>query len=165
MARVVRARALEERGRVSEARDALDAGVNVSERGVASIEIGYALLSQAEARQLEGDAPGAAAAVREARAIVRGCPRPGILEHMLGRTEHRLRRASRPGPDAEPVELTDRELSVLRLLPSQLSQREIADALYVSLNTVKSHTKSIYRKLSVDTRDAAVSRGRELGVL
>jgi LuxR family maltose regulon positive regulatory protein len=61
--------------------------------------------------------------------------------------------------------LTDRELAVLRLLPGQLSQREMADTLFVSLNTVKSHLRSIYRKLGVNTRDAAVSRARELGVL
>jgi LuxR family transcriptional regulator, maltose regulon positive regulatory protein len=54
---------------------------------------------------------------------------------------------------------------VLRLLPSELSQREIADALYVSINTVKTHTKGIYRKLGVDTRDEAVSRARELGTV
>jgi LuxR family maltose regulon positive regulatory protein len=63
------------------------------------------------------------------------------------------------------VELTERELSVLRLLPGELSQREIGDALYVSLNTVKSHARSIYRKLDVDTRDAAVARARSIGLL
>jgi LuxR family maltose regulon positive regulatory protein len=54
---------------------------------------------------------------------------------------------------------------VLRLLPGELSQREIGDALFVSLNTVKSHARSIYRKLNVDTRDEAVARARTLGLL
>ena len=54
---------------------------------------------------------------------------------------------------------------MLRLLPSELSQREIGDALYVSFNTVKSHARSIYRKLGVDTRDEAVDRARGLGLL
>ncbi len=54
---------------------------------------------------------------------------------------------------------------MLRLLPGELSQREIADALYVSINTVKSHVKGIYRKLGVDTRAGAVSRARELSLL
>ena len=51
------------------------------------------------------------------------------------------------------------------MLPGELSQREIAATLYVSLNTVKSHVKGIYRKLRVETRAQAVSRARELGVL
>jgi len=67
--------------------------------------------------------------------------------------------------DAAADDLTERELAVLRLLPGQLSQREIADALYVSINTVKTHTKGVYRKLGVDTRDEAVRRARELGVV
>jgi LuxR family maltose regulon positive regulatory protein len=61
--------------------------------------------------------------------------------------------------------LSDRELSVLRYLPSRLSNREIGDELYVSLNTVKSHLKTIYRKLDVERRDDAVRRARQLGIL
>jgi LuxR family maltose regulon positive regulatory protein len=61
--------------------------------------------------------------------------------------------------------LSDRELSVLRLLPSRLSNREIGDELFVSLNTVKSHLKTVYRKLDVESRDAAVRRARQLGIL
>jgi hypothetical protein len=54
---------------------------------------------------------------------------------------------------------------VLRLLRSDLSQREIGEALHVSFNTVKTHAKSIYRKLDVATRDDAVSRARTLELL
>jgi LuxR family maltose regulon positive regulatory protein len=61
--------------------------------------------------------------------------------------------------------LSARELSVLRYLPSRLSNREIGAELYVSLNTVKSHLKTIYRKLDVDGRDEAVRRARQLGIL
>jgi LuxR family maltose regulon positive regulatory protein len=61
--------------------------------------------------------------------------------------------------------LSERELSVLRYLPSRLSNREIGAELYVSLNTVKSHVKAIYRKLDVDCRDDAVRRGRQLGLI
>ena len=61
--------------------------------------------------------------------------------------------------------LSEREMSVLRYLPSRLSNREIGDELYVSLNTVKSHLKTIYRKLDVDRRDDAVRRARQLGLL
>jgi LuxR family maltose regulon positive regulatory protein len=61
--------------------------------------------------------------------------------------------------------LSERELSVLRYLPSRLSNREIGAELYVSLNTVKSHLKAIYRKLGVESRDDAVRRGRQLGLI
>ena len=165
MARVVRGRTLEQAGRLPEARDEFDRGVKLSRRGVASVEIGYALLSQAEASRLAGESDKAAITMREARTAVEACARPGILEEMVHRTERRLGRASRADRNGDAADLTDRELSVLRLLSSDLSRTEIADALYVSTNTVKSHIKSIYRKLSVNTREAAVSRGRELGVL
>ena len=63
-----------------------------------------------------------------------------------------------PAPEA----LTDAEVAVLRLLRSDLSQREIGAELYISLNTIKSHARSIYRKLGVATREEAVKRAREL---
>jgi LuxR family transcriptional regulator, maltose regulon positive regulatory protein len=163
---VVRGRALEQEGKLSEAEAAIERSIELSRRGVAAIEIAYALLSQAEARQLQGNSDGAAGVLREARRVVEDCPDPGILEDMLARTERRLRRAPRDrGGLGVTGELTERELAVLRLLPGRLTQREVAEALYVSLNTVKTHTKSIYRKLGVDARDDAVDRARELGVL
>jgi LuxR family maltose regulon positive regulatory protein len=161
MSRVVRARMLERQGRLAEARDVVDLSVELARRGVASVETGYSLLSQAEIRQLQGDRDAAVEVLREARAVVAGCPRPGILADMVERTERRMGRRARTGDDG----LTDRELSVLRLLSSELSQRQIAGTLFVSLNTVKSHVKSIYRKLRVERRDQAVSRARELGLL
>src|ERR1700753_1246937 len=63
------------------------------------------------------------------------------------------------------AELTSRELEILRLLATRLSRREIGQRLYVSLNTVKTHQRAVYRKLRVEHRGAAVSRARELGLL
>jgi LuxR family maltose regulon positive regulatory protein len=63
------------------------------------------------------------------------------------------------------VELSERELTVLKLLASELSQREIGSELYISLNTVKGHARSIFRKLGVATRADAVARARELGLI
>ena len=48
---------------------------------------------------------------------------------------------------------------MLRLLPTALTPREIADELFVSLNTVKSHTRTLYRKLGVRNRHAAIEQG------
>jgi LuxR family maltose regulon positive regulatory protein len=61
--------------------------------------------------------------------------------------------------------LTDREREVLRYLPSHLNQQQIASALYVSLNTVKSHVKAIYRKTGAASRDDAVTIARSHGLL
>jgi LuxR family transcriptional regulator, maltose regulon positive regulatory protein len=64
-----------------------------------------------------------------------------------------------------PEPLTDRELTVLEHLPTMLSNAEIAGQMFVSVNTVKAHLKSLYRKLDVTSRRQAVQRGRELNLL
>lgn len=61
--------------------------------------------------------------------------------------------------------LTERELIVLRYLPTMLKAGEIANDLFVSVNTVKAHLRSIYRKMDVTTRRAAVERARDLNLL
>ena len=62
-------------------------------------------------------------------------------------------------------ELSDRELSVLRMMSGDMSQREMGNHLYISFNTVKTHSKHIYRKLGVSQRSEAVARARELDLL
>ena len=61
--------------------------------------------------------------------------------------------------------LSPRELEVLRLLATELTGPEIARRLFVSVNTLRTHTKHIFTKLDVSTRAAAVRRGTELGLL
>jgi LuxR family transcriptional regulator, maltose regulon positive regulatory protein len=68
-----------------------------------------------------------------------------------------VRRPARAGL-VEPI--TGRELSVLQLLPTELTPRQIAAELYLSLNTIKSHTRALYRKLGVQTRHAAIEEAR-----
>ncbi len=62
-------------------------------------------------------------------------------------------------------QLTDRELSILLALRGPLTARQIGSELYLSINTVKGYMKSLYRKLGVVTREDAVRRGRELGLI
>jgi len=71
------------------------------------------------------------------------------------------------GPAGLPVpeHLTERELIVLRYLPTMLKAAEIAKDLFVTVNTVKSHQRAIYRKLDATTRRGAVDRARELNLL
>jgi LuxR family transcriptional regulator, maltose regulon positive regulatory protein len=104
----------------------------------------------------------------EAREIIEPCHNPGpVIIARLERTERSPRRASltQQPTRGEPPELSERELAVLRLLASPLSQREIGNELYVSLNTVKTHTRHIFRKLGVSSRDEATERARVLGLL
>lgn len=61
--------------------------------------------------------------------------------------------------------LSQRELDVLRLLPTDLTGPEIARQLFISVNTLRTHTKRIFTKLDVSTRRAAVTRAQELGLL
>ena len=61
--------------------------------------------------------------------------------------------------------LTTAELRILQFLPTYLSLREIAERLYVSANTVKTHARSVYRKLGASSRGDAVVRAREVGLL
>jgi len=72
---------------------------------------------------------------------------------------------SRGTPHQPAVILTDRELLVLRYLPSHLTNAEIARECLMSVNTVKAHLKNIYAKLGVSTRAQTVERARLLGLL
>ena len=79
------------------------------------------------------------------------------LERSLGRASQR--------PAVFGERLTDREVAVLRLMATDLTHREIGAALFISLNTVKSHVRSLYQKLMTSSRAEAVEKGRELGLI
>jgi LuxR family maltose regulon positive regulatory protein len=66
-------------------------------------------------------------------------------------------------PLVEP--LSDRETEVLQLIAQGYTNREIGEALYIALNTVKGHTREIYGKLDVHSRTQAVVKARSLGIL
>jgi LuxR family transcriptional regulator, maltose regulon positive regulatory protein len=106
-------------------------------------------------------------------------PAPGLFErHARHRTAHGALLAeilsvlagSKPAPTATgpqpPLEpLSDSEIRVLRYLPTNLSTPEIANELYVSPNTVKTHIRNLYAKLGTHRRAEAVARARALGLL
>ena len=90
-------------------------------------------------------------------------------EHYVAELLAAANRTVAPVREAVPSTLVEplsaREVTVLRYLCSRLTYREIAAALYVSLNTLKSHVRSVYRKLGVASRAEAVDVGRRLGVI
>ena len=68
-------------------------------------------------------------------------------------------------PETYPAGLSSREVEVLRLVASGMSNAEISRALFVSLATVKKHINNIYRKLGTHSRTSALARARELHLL
>ena len=139
-------------------------GVQLARRSPENVMLVYALASAVDVA-FEHHADDADLLLDEARSIVDRCVDPGIAGRYLARVEARHGRARRTSDRDLVDDLTDRELSVLRYLPSGLSQREIAAELYVSLNTVKTHCRAIYRKLGVDGRKPAVQAAREHDLL
>jgi ATP/maltotriose-dependent transcriptional regulator MalT len=69
------------------------------------------------------------------------------------------------GSDTSRVAFTERELEILNLLANGLSDREIADELFLSLNTIKWYNRKIFAKLEVCSRTQAVSRAHRLNLL
>jgi LuxR family transcriptional regulator, maltose regulon positive regulatory protein len=153
-------------GNLETATQRLERATVLARRGAARPEEIYALAGLVPVQATRGDTDAAAATLREARAALRDSPSPGIFGHLLQDVERRLRgKAAQGVPAAEPDDLSAREMSVLRLLSSELSVAEIGEQLYISRNTVKTHLRGIYRKLDADTRLAAVTRAKERGLL
>jgi LuxR family maltose regulon positive regulatory protein len=101
----------------------------------------------------------------EARAILEPfADDAGIFPGLLGRQERKLR-TRKPREGQLDGELTERERDVLRLLGGELSTRQMAQSLYVAPSTVRTQIKSIYRKLGVSSRGAAVHEARAGGLI
>jgi len=94
-----------------------------------------------------------------------GTAHPAIVGEVLDTIEHRGGERSRPVAVLLAEPLSEREQAILRYLPTMMSNQEIAGELFVSVNTVKTHLKAIYRKLDASGRREAVQRGRELGLM
>jgi LuxR family maltose regulon positive regulatory protein len=167
MAHIVEGTLAGRRGQASAASEEIEHGIALGDRLRAWQVIVAGSLALAEVRQRQHRPADARRLLTRVRDLLASLPDPGDGPQRLERAEKTLRlRAARREAAAAPYwELSQRELEVLRLLPSGLSQREIAAELYVSFNTVRTHTRVIFEKLGVTSRTEAVARARELGLL
>jgi LuxR family maltose regulon positive regulatory protein len=157
---------LDMRGDADAAAEAADRAVGLARRGAGVLEVANALLARADILGHRGDHRQVQASRKEAAMLLRSCTDAGILARGVAaeqRTKGAEVRVLMHG-DVVAEQLTAKEHEVLGLLATKLSRREIGQRLYVSLNTVKTHQRAVYRKLGVENRTAAVTRARELGL-
>ena len=163
---LARATLLAASGRADGAADAAARALTLARRGAGLLELALALAVRARTVSDEHEARGL---LDEARRIARCCPDPGPLPTRLARIRIGPTSPGGPAPDPEPnaveIVLSERERELLPLLAGTLSQREIGAVLHLSLNTVKTHARVLFRKLGVSSRVEAVTRARELGLL
>jgi LuxR family maltose regulon positive regulatory protein len=175
------ARGLLADGSLDDALQLLDRLLAAAEAGQREGSVIEVLILESLAHQAGGDVPAALAALEQAlvraepegwvRVFVdEGPPMAALLRTVSSPLAPRILAAFGGGPSPTPArsglvdELSSRERDVLRLLRSDLSGPDIARELTVSLNTMRTHTKSIYAKLGVSSRREAVRRAAELGL-
>jgi LuxR family maltose regulon positive regulatory protein len=166
LAAIALGRVLAERGNLADAQVELEKGVSVRLRipAISPWPTLLGLLALARVHGARGDRTGARQALAEARTILEPfADDAGRFPELLERQERKLRVSNRRKGHLNE-ELTERELAVLRLLAGELATRQMGDRLYVATSTIRTHIKSIYRKLGVSTRKEAVEEAyaREL---
>jgi ATP/maltotriose-dependent transcriptional regulator MalT len=146
-------------------------GERQAERGEAlrrapepTVEHAHALLILAEARILRHRLAAAETDLERAVEAIHGFEDPGRLPALAAGLAEQLANARSAAPTLVE-EPSPSELAVLRLLATDLTQRQIGQQLYLSLNTVKTHARGIYRKLGASSRQEAVARAEALGLL
>jgi LuxR family transcriptional regulator, maltose regulon positive regulatory protein len=185
LARVLLAqyRAQRSEAAVSDAAGLLRRLLQAAEAGERTGSVIEILVLQALTDHARGDLPGAVAALERALTLAEpegyvrvfageGPPMASLLRNVARQRTtwgyvRRLLSAGGTSPASQRLvePLSERELEVLRLLGSDLDGPDIARELTVSLNTLRTHTKSIYAKLGVNSRRAAVRQAAELNLL
>jgi LuxR family maltose regulon positive regulatory protein len=171
---------------IDEAMGLLGRLLEAAERGRRAGSVNEILLLQALAYEAQGQVPLALVPLKRVLAqaepeenvrlfvdegapmlvLLRAAAHEGILPAYVGRLSEAYRQAG-GGERIEALAeaLSEREVHVLRLLATGLSGPEIARELYVSVNTLRTHTKHIFGKLGVNSRPAAIRRGEALGLI
>jgi LuxR family transcriptional regulator, maltose regulon positive regulatory protein len=133
---------------------------------VATVHHAWLSILLARVRCHRGHLQEAETTLRLAQETIHELADGGRIPSLADEVGRELEQAQRRARHKEILEPPSRaELAVLRLLPSELSAREIAEELFLSPNTVRSHTRSLYRKLAVNSRAEAVSRAVALGLI
>jgi LuxR family maltose regulon positive regulatory protein len=158
---------LDVRGEAAAAAEAAEMAVGLARKGAGVLEVANALLARSEILGHLGEHAAAAASRDEAAMLLRRATDAGSGGRLLSGSQcgAGVAVSARNQAFAVGEELTAKELEVLGLLVTRLSRREIGQRLHVSLNTVKTHQRALYRKLGVEDRNTAVTRARELGLL
>jgi ATP/maltotriose-dependent transcriptional regulator MalT len=156
-------------GRMLELAGALEPAVAPLNRAITLAERGGSVFERAEPRLRLAAVHRACqraelASILEAEAlqILESCRDRGRLAGLAAAVDLT---APAPAPSTAAAPLSPSERAVLRLLPSALSQREIGGTLFLSVNTVKTHCRNIYTKLHAQSREEAVARAHDLGLL
>jgi LuxR family transcriptional regulator, maltose regulon positive regulatory protein len=153
--------ALAARGEFDDALPLLEQGAAILRSRGRPHPLANALIFQGKLLRAMGRGEDAAAVLREARLAIEPSRDPGILAERLSALEWSAPRNGHRGDGA----LSERELAILRMLKGPLSERDIGRELYLSHNTIHTHTRSIYRKLGVSSRSQALESARKLGLI
>jgi LuxR family maltose regulon positive regulatory protein len=153
-------------GRLDEAEREALRGERLRRSAQPTVGHAHALLVLAQVRVARSRLASAARVLKRAQRGIAGFPDPGRLPAIAASIERDLTIAAANAGNGHLVEEpSPAELAVLRYLATGLSRRDIAGRLYISLNTVKSHTRELYRKLGASSRADAVARADALGLL
>ena len=153
-------------GRLDEAEREALRGEHLRRAPQPTVGHAHALLVLAQVRLARSRLARAASNLERAKRAIAGFPDPGRLPAIAAAIEQTLVAARANAGSRKPVEEpSPAELAVLRGIAAGLSRREIGAQLYISLNTVKSHTRELYRKLGATSHTDAVARAEALGLL
>jgi LuxR family maltose regulon positive regulatory protein len=153
-------------GQLNEAEREAEYAVQIRTAPEASVPHTWALILLASVQVRRGLLTQAQKTLDEARNSLAELPDPGRLPAIVDDVATLLEQ-TKAATDGAPVHdpLSAAEVEILRLLATDLSQREIGQRLFLSLNTIKTHTRTIYRKLGVSSRQQANTRALALGLL
>ena len=157
-------RAMTRQGDHAGAQERLERALELFGIDAMAVHRAHAMVLLATVHHQRGDPRGARTLLGRGRKLIEHVADPGMLPALLEQANQMLDSAPRRRVEVA-VPLTERELVVLRLLPTRLSTPEISRHLNVSVNTVRSQVQAIYRKLEVTTRSEAVTRARQTGLL
>ncbi len=165
-ASVARGTLLEAEGRLGDAERDLAHADQYFKDEVATVHHVWLLTLLARVRGRRGRLEEATATARLAREALYELADGGRVPALLADVERELEQSVTRANGGAMLETPSKaELAVLRLLTSDLSVRQIGEALFLSPNTVRSHTRSLYRKLGVNSREDAVARADVLALL